>query len=49
MQREKGAYAPVFYTTIVLASILSLFGILVPMAFANNIQVIQSLILEKFG
>ncbi|AIT08838.1 choline transporter [Candidatus Francisella endociliophora] len=49
MQREKGAYAPVFYPAIILAIILSLLGILIPVAFANNMEYIQNLILEKFG
>ncbi|MBK2111727.1 BCCT family transporter [Francisella tularensis subsp. novicida FSC159] len=49
MQRKKGAYAPVFYPAIVIAAILSLLGVLVPAAFANNIEIIQNLILEKFG
>lgn len=49
MQRKKGAYAPVFYPAIVIAAILSLLGVLVPVAFANNIDIIQNLILEKFG
>ncbi|WP_395167618.1 BCCT family transporter [Francisella salimarina] len=49
MQREKGAYAPVFYPAIILAIILSLSGIFYPNEFASHIQNLQSLILEKFG
>lgn len=49
MQREKGAYAPVFYPAIILASILALLGILFPKDFANYMSVIQNLILDKFG
>ncbi len=49
MQREKGAYAPVFYPAIILAIILSLSGIFYPNQFASHIQNLQNLILEKFG
>ncbi len=49
MQREKGAYAPVFYPAIILAIILSLSGIFYPNEFASHIQNLQNLILEKFG
>lgn len=49
MQREKGAYAPVFYPAIILAIILSLSGIFYPNQFASHIQYLQNLILEKFG
>ncbi|MED7820205.1 MULTISPECIES: BCCT family transporter [unclassified Francisella] len=49
MQREKGAYAPVFYPAIILASILALLGILFPKDFANYMSIIQNLILDKFG
>ncbi|API86934.1 BCCT family transporter [Francisella uliginis] len=49
MQREKGAYAPVFYPAIILASILALLGIIFPKDFANYMSIVQNLILEKFG
>ncbi|MEY8715047.1 BCCT family transporter [Francisella philomiragia] len=49
MQREKGAYAPVFYPAIILAIVLSLSGIFYPNQFASHIQNLQNLILEKFG
>lgn len=49
MQREKGAYAPVFYPAIILASILALLGIIFPKDFANYMSILQTLILEKFG
>ncbi|AEI36388.1 BCCT family transporter [Francisella salina] len=49
MQREKGAYAPVFYPAIILAIILSLSGIFYPNEFVSHIQNLQNLILEKFG
>ncbi|APC97538.1 BCCT family transporter [Francisella frigiditurris] len=49
MERNKGAYAPVFYPAIVLAIIFSLLGILCPTVFSKYMELIQNVILEKFG
>lgn len=49
MEREQGAYAPVFYPAIILACIFSVMGILCPELFSKYINMVQSHVLTRFG
>ncbi|TDT74358.1 choline/glycine/proline betaine transport protein [Allofrancisella inopinata] len=49
IERNKGAYAPVFYPAIILAVIFSLMGIFAPTIFSKYMGAIQNLILSNLG